>query len=83
MHQGGTGHVAAAGGCVAVHDNALQLKVGVAMVRAGGVDAMLVGDNLPELGTWELLKPADSETKKRISGPDKLGPGNIAHTVST
>jgi len=36
---------------VGVHVDALQLEVGVAVVGAGRVDAMLIGDNLPELGT--------------------------------
>jgi hypothetical protein len=40
-----------AGGLVVVDVDALQLQVGVAMVGARGVDAVLVGDNLPELGT--------------------------------
>merc|ERR1711907_605349 len=34
-----------------VHGTGLQLKVGVTMVCAGWVDAVLVGDDLPELGT--------------------------------
>ena len=32
-----------------VHVDALQLQVGVAVVGAGGVNAVLVGDHLPEL----------------------------------
>jgi hypothetical protein len=51
VHQDGAGHVAAAGGLVVVHVDTLQLEVGVAVVRAGGVNAMLVADDLPELGT--------------------------------
>ena len=50
VHQDGTGHVAAARGLVEVHVDALQLEVGVAVVRARGVHAVLVGDDLPELG---------------------------------
>ena len=41
--------VAAAGRLVVVHVDALQLQVGVAVVGAGGVDAVLIGDDLPEL----------------------------------
>eukprot|EP00760_Papus_ankaliazontas_P025007 PhM_4_TR2455/c1_g1_i1/m.64634 len=50
VHQHGAGDVAAARGLVEVDVDALQLEVGVALVRAGGVDAVLVGDDLPELG---------------------------------
>merc|ERR1712057_150792 len=51
IHQDGAGYVAASSGLVVVHVDALELQVGVAVVCAGGVDAMLVGDDLPELGT--------------------------------
>merc|ERR1712057_26935 len=51
VHEDGTGHVAAAGGLVVVHVDALQLEVGVTVVGTGGVNTVLIGDNLPELGT--------------------------------
>jgi len=51
IHEDGTGHVATTGGLVVVHVDALQLEVGVAVVGTGWVNAMLVGDNLPEFGT--------------------------------
>merc|ERR1711977_248454 len=51
VHEGGAGHVAAAGGLVVVDVDTLQLEVGVTVVGTGGVDAVLIGDNLPELGT--------------------------------
>ena len=44
------GHVAAARRLVVVDVDALELEVRVAVVRARGVDAVLVGDDLPELG---------------------------------
>ena len=50
IHKDGAGDVSATGGLVVVHVDALQLEVGVTVVRAGGVDAVLVGDDLPELG---------------------------------
>ena len=50
VHEDGAGDVATAGGLVVVHVDALQLQVGVAVVRAGRVNAVLVGDDLPELG---------------------------------
>ena len=50
VHQDRAGDVAAAGGLVEVHVDALQLQVGVAVVRAGRVNAVLIGDDLPELG---------------------------------
>jgi hypothetical protein len=51
VHKDGTWYVATAGGLVVVDVDALQLKVGVTMVGAGWVNTVLVGDNLPELGT--------------------------------
>ena len=51
IHEDRAGHVAAAGSLVVVHVDALELKVGVAVVCAGRVNAVLIGDNLPELGT--------------------------------
>ena len=49
VHEDGAGHILAAAGLVVVHVDPLQLEVGVPMVGAGGVDAVLVRDNLPEL----------------------------------
>ena len=43
------GHVLAAGGLIVVDVDALELELGGAMVGAGGVDAVLVGDDFPEL----------------------------------
>ena len=43
------GDVFAARGLIVVNIDALQLEVGVAVVGAGGVDSVLVGDNFPEL----------------------------------
>jgi len=45
------GNVSSAGGLVEVDVDSLELEVGVTVVGTGGVDAMLVGDDLPELGT--------------------------------
>ncbi|CAA7399059.1 unnamed protein product [Spirodela intermedia] len=43
------GHVAASAGLVVVDVDPLQLQVGLADVPAGGVDAVLIADHLPEL----------------------------------
>merc|ERR1712164_126383 len=51
VHEDGAGHIAATSGLVVVHVDALQLKVGVTVVGTGRVDTVLIGDNLPELGT--------------------------------
>merc|ERR1712070_1297380 len=51
VHQDSAGHVAAAGGLVVVDVDALELEVGVAVVGSGWVDAVLIGDHLPELGS--------------------------------
>merc|ERR1711966_419116 len=50
VHEDSAGYVAAAGGLVEVDVDALELEVGVAVAGAGGVDAVLVGDDFPELG---------------------------------
>jgi hypothetical protein len=51
VHEHRAGHVASARGLIVVHVDALELEVGVAVVGAGGVHAVLVGDDLPELGS--------------------------------
>merc|ERR1711885_72970 len=51
VHEDGAGHIATAGGLIVVHVDALQLEVGVTVVGTGRVDTVLIGDNLPELGT--------------------------------
>jgi len=51
VDEDGTWDVLATGGLVVVHVDALELEVGVAVVCAGWVNAVLIGDNLPELGT--------------------------------
>merc|ERR1711881_157216 len=51
VHEDGTGDVAAAGGLIVVDVDALKLKIGVTMVGTGGIDAMLIGDDVPKLGT--------------------------------
>ena len=49
VHQHGARHVAAPRGLVEVDVDALQLQVRVTVVGARGVDAMLIGDDLPKL----------------------------------
>ena len=49
VHQDSPGHVLPAAGLVVVHIDPLQLEVGLPGVGAGGVDAVLVRDDLPEL----------------------------------
>merc|ERR1711939_851999 len=51
VHEDSARHIAATGSLVVVHIDALQLEVGVTVVGTGRVDTVLVGDNLPELGT--------------------------------
>mmetsp|Transcript_16805 Transcript_16805/g.48628 ORF Transcript_16805/g.48628 Transcript_16805/m.48628 type:complete len:267 (-) Transcript_16805:32-832(-) len=50
VHEHGARDVPAARRLVVVDVDALELEVGVAVVGAGRVDAVLVRDNLPELG---------------------------------
>ena len=49
VHQHGPGHVLAPAGLVVVDIDPLQLEVGLPSVGAGGVNAVLVRDDLPEL----------------------------------
>ena len=49
VHQDGPGHVLPAAGLVVVHIDPLQLEVGLPSVGTGGVNAVLVRDDLPEL----------------------------------
>jgi hypothetical protein len=51
IHKDSAGNVATAGGFVEVHVDALQLKIAVSVVGASGVDAVLVANDLPKLGT--------------------------------
>ena len=51
VHQDCAGHKATARRLVVEDVDALQLQVGVAAVCAVGVNAVLVGDDLPEFGT--------------------------------
>jgi hypothetical protein len=51
IHKDSARNVAATSGLIVVHVDALELKIRVAVVGTGGVDAMLVADDLPELGT--------------------------------
>jgi hypothetical protein len=51
IHEDSTGHVSATGGLIEVHVDSLQLKVGVTVVRTSWVNSVLIGDDLPELGT--------------------------------
>ena len=51
IHEDGAGDVAAASSFVEVDVDALELEIRVALVGASRVDAMFVGDDLPELGS--------------------------------
>ena len=51
IYQHGTGDILATGSFVKVNVDALQLEVRVTVVGTGGVNAMLIRDDFPELGT--------------------------------
>ena len=51
IHEDGSWDISATGGLVEVDVDSLKLEIGVAVVGTSGVDAVLVGDDLPELGT--------------------------------
>ena len=56
VDQDGSRDVLATGGLVVVHVDSLQLEVGVSVVGSGGVNAMFVRDDLPELEHKRFLK---------------------------
>jgi len=51
IHQDGAGNIASTSGFVEVNVDALQLKIAVAVVGTGGVNTVLVANDLPELGS--------------------------------
>jgi len=51
IHEDGAGHIASTRSFVVVDVDALELEIGVTVVGSGGVNAVLIADNLPELGT--------------------------------
>merc|ERR1711934_503385 len=51
IHEDGTGDIAATSGFVEVHIDSLELEIRVTVVATGWVNTVLIGDDLPELGT--------------------------------
>ena len=51
VHEDGAGDIASSGGLIEINVDPLQLKIGVSVVGSGGVNTVLVGHDLPELGT--------------------------------
>jgi hypothetical protein len=51
IHEDGSGDVPSSGGFIVVDVDSLQLEIGVTVVGAGGVNSVLVGDDLPEFST--------------------------------
>merc|ERR1719272_69603 len=49
VHQDSTRHIASSGRLVEIHIDAFKLEIGVAVVCASRIDAMLIGDDFPEL----------------------------------
>ena len=49
IDQNGARNVFATGGFIVINVDALQLKVGSALIRTGGVDAMFIGNDFPKL----------------------------------
>ena len=57
IHQNSSGNIAATSGLVVVHIDAFKLEVRVTVVGTGGVNSVLVRDDLPELGTCKQNTP--------------------------
>ena len=51
VHEDGAVDIASSGGLIEINVDPLQLKIGVSVVGSGGVNTVLVGHDLPELGT--------------------------------
>jgi hypothetical protein len=51
VEEDSTGNISSSSGLVEVDVDALELEVRVSVVCASWVDSVLVGDNLPELGS--------------------------------
>jgi hypothetical protein len=51
IHEDGSWYVSSTGGFVEINVNSLELEIGITVVSTGWVNTMLVGDDLPELGT--------------------------------
>jgi hypothetical protein len=51
IHEDGSWDVSSTSGLVEVNVDSLELEIGVTVVGTGWVNSVLIGDNLPELGT--------------------------------
>ena len=51
IHKDGSGYITATGGFVVVDVDSLELEIGVTVVGTSWVNAVLVGNDFPELGT--------------------------------
>ena len=51
IHEDGSWNVSSSGGFVEVNVDSLELEIGITVVSTGWVNTVLVGDDLPELGT--------------------------------
>merc|ERR1719291_1452741 len=75
VHEDRARHIAATGRLIVVDVDALELEVRVAVVRAGRVDAVLIGDDLPELGAdlVAALASLDGDDLTHVATPGSLG----------
>lgn len=51
VNQHSTGDILSTSGLIVVNVDPLELQVGVSVIRAGGINTMLIRDDLPELST--------------------------------
>merc|ERR1719312_197694 len=71
IHQHSPGHVLAAASLIVVDIDALQLQLRLAAVGTGWVDAVLITDDLPELGS-DLVTALASLDVNNLSHDEKL-----------
>ena len=74
IHEDGSGDVPASGGFIVVDVDSFELKVGVSVVGAGGVNSVLIGDDLPEFGTdlVTALSSLNVNDLSHVSNKNKL-----------
>ena len=59
INEDGTRNVLVRADFIVVHVDALELKVVVALVQSIRLNAVLIRDDLPELGTWRCVNDRD------------------------
>lgn len=73
------GQTSLTGSLVVVHVDTLQLEVAISVVRAGGINAMLVADHLPELQGTRALAESRRPVRSKAAPPRMGAAGPSPH----